>query len=79
MSTAHRRQHSQSTSATLALTLVVGSFGAGALGGVIGLFRGLSWGVEASLTILPLVIAAPLCGLVGVAFFLPLGILLFAS
>lgn len=79
MCTTHRRQHRRSTGATLAFTLVVASFAFGVLGGTLGLLRELSLGAEPALLIPPLTIAAPLCGLVGVAFFLPVGILLLAS
>lgn len=75
----HRHHNRRSTGATLAFTLVVASFAFGTLGGVIALMRGISFGAEASLTVLPLTVVAPLGGLAGVAFFLPVGVLLAAS
>ncbi|NHX37176.1 MULTISPECIES: hypothetical protein [Halolamina] len=80
MSTATPPRHNRrSTGATLAFTLVVASFAFGTLGGVIALFEGLSFGAEASLTILPLAVVAPVGGVIGVVFFSPLAVLLAAS
>jgi len=80
MSTATPPRHNRrSTGATLAFTLVVAIFGAGLLGGTIGLFRGLTLGADPMLTILPLAVVAPIGGLLGVVFFAPVAVLLAAS
>jgi len=80
MSTATPPRHNRrSTGATLAFTLVVASFAFGTLGGLIALLNGLSIGADPMLTILPLAIVAPIGGLLGVAFWLPVGLLLAAS
>jgi len=73
------RHNRRSTGATLAFTLVVAIFGAGLLGGTIALLRGLTLGADPMLTILPLAVIAPIGGLLGVAFFLPVAVLLAAS
>ncbi len=73
------RHNRRSTGATLGFVLVVAIFGAGLLGGTIGLLRGLTLGADPMLTILPLAVVAPIGGLLGVAFFLPVAVLLAAS
>jgi len=72
----HHRQHSPSTGATLAFTLVVAAFGFGTLGGTIALLRGFAIGADPMLTILPLAVVAPIGGLLGVVFFTPVAVLL---
>ena len=80
MSTATPPRHNRrSTGATLAFTLVVAAFAFGTLGGTIALLRGLSIGPDPILTILPLAVIAPIGGLLGVVFWLPVGVLLAAS
>lgn len=79
MSTATHRQNSRSTGATLAFTLVVASFGGGVTGATLALLDGLSLATPPLLTNIPIAVVILAAGAIGVAYFLPVGILLLAS
>ncbi len=79
MATASRREHRRSTGATLAFTLVLLSFGGGATGATIALLNGLSFATTPVLTNVDAALVVSLCGVAGVAFFLPVGVVLLAS
>jgi len=76
VATASRRQHRSSTGATLALTLVLLSFGAGVTGATLALLTGYSPAAAPVLTNVDLAIAVVLCGLAGALYFAPVGVLL---
>jgi len=75
-----QRQHRSSIGATLALTLVVASFGAGVTGATLALLTGYSPAAAPVLTNVDLAAVVVLCGIAGAVYFGPVGVLLlFAS
>jgi len=76
VATASRRRRGPSIGATLALTLVVASFGAGVTGATLALLTGYSPAAAPVLTNVDLAVVVVLCGLAGALYFAPAGLLL---
>jgi len=76
MAAATHRQHRRSTGATLALTLVLLSFGAGVTGATLALLTGYSPAAAPVLTNVDLAVVVVLCGIAGAVYFAPVGVLL---